>query len=118
MSSRALEAVERILEHGGDADDVLRGVVEALAAEPEISWAGIRFLEDGELVLGPSAGSPDTGSREGGVRLETTIAYRGDRVGELVVDGVAEQRFLDRVATLISAYVLLGWDTGGTAWDP
>jgi hypothetical protein len=106
-------AVDRIVEAGGEADDVLRAVVVALAAEPGISWAGIRFLEADELVLGPSAGSPDETRR-----TTTAISYRGDRVGELVVDGVADQVPLEDVATAISAYVLLGWDTGGSAWEP
>jgi len=113
MSPSQLDAVERIVEAGGEADDVLRAVVAALAAEPGISWAGIRFLEAGELVLGPSAGSPDETRR-----TATAIAYRGDAVGELVVDGSADPTTLDAVATSISAYVLLGWDTGGSAWEP
>jgi hypothetical protein len=113
MSTQALEAIDRVVASGGDADDVLRAVVEVLAAEPEIAWAGIRFLEDGELVLGPSAGTSDETRRH-----PTAIAYRGESVGELVIDGVAEQSSLDRIAVLISAYVLLGWDTGGNAWEP
>ena len=113
MSAGALEAIDRILNRGGDVDDVLRATVEVLLAEPSIVWAGIRFLEEGELVLGPYSGEPDEVRR-----LTTPIAYRGDVVGELVVDGEAEAAFLDRFALLISAYVLLGWDTGGEAWVP
>jgi hypothetical protein len=113
MSPSSLEAVDRVVGEGGDADDVLRAVVAALAAEPDIAWAGIEFLEAGELVLGPSAGLPDETRR-----WVTTIAYRGEAVGELVIDGAAEQSSLDRVAMLISEYVLLGWDTGGNAWEP
>jgi hypothetical protein len=113
VSSGALEALDRILDQGGDVDDVLRAAVGALLAEPSIAWAGIRFLEEGELVLGPSSGEPDETRR-----LTTPIAYRGDVVGELVVDGEAEAAFCDRFALLISAYVLLGWDTGGEAWVP
>jgi hypothetical protein len=105
--------VDQIVSAGGEADDVLRAVVAALAAEPGISWAGIRFLEAGEFVLGPSAGSPEETKR-----ATTAIAYRGDPVGELVVDGAADQATLDDVASAISAYVLLGWDTGGSAWEP
>ena len=109
----ALKAVDRVVGDGGDADDVLRAVVAALAAEPEITWAGIEFLEAGELVLGPSAGLPDETRR----RI-APIAYRGEPVGELVVDGVGDQSSLEDVATRISEYVLLGWDTGGSAWEP
>jgi hypothetical protein len=113
MSPGSLEAVDRVVDEGGDADDVLRAVVAALAAEPDIAWAGIEFLEAGELVLGPSAGLPDETRRR-----VTTIAYRGELVGELVVDGLVEQSLLDHVAASISEYVLLGWDTGGHAWEP
>jgi len=113
VSSRALDALDGILDRGGDVDDVLRGAVRVLLAEPSIVWAGIRFLEEGELVLGPSSGEPDEARRR-----TTPIAYRGDLVGELVVDGEADAVLLDRIALLISAYVLLGWDTGGEAWVP
>ena len=54
---RALEAVDRILNRGGDADDVLRAVVAELEHRPGITWAGILFLENGLLALGPEAGA-------------------------------------------------------------
>ena len=113
MSASVLAEIDRVVVAGGDADDVLRAVVAALAAEPEITWAGITFLEAGELVLGPSAGSPDEARRH-----VTAIAYRGDPVGELVVDGTGDATFLAEIAASLSDYVLLGWDTGGTAWEP
>lgn len=113
MSANVLAEIDRVVAAGGDADDVLRAVVAALAAEPDIAWAGITFVEDGQLVLGPSAGSPEEDRRQ-----VTPIAYRGDPVGELVVDGAAEPASLAEVAAAISDYVLLGWDTGGTAWEP
>lgn len=110
---RALKNIDRVVAEGGDADDVLRAIVATLVTEPEITWAGIRFLEGGELVLGPAAGTPDETHRHA-----TPIAFRDDLVGELVVDGTAAQPLLDRIAMQISAYVLLGWDTGGDAWVP
>jgi putative methionine-R-sulfoxide reductase with GAF domain len=113
MSSRALDALDGILDSGGDVDDVLRAAVDVLAAEPGIDWVGIRFLEEGELVLGPASGTPDESRR-----IATPISYQGDTVGELVVDGDAGRAFLDRVALRMSAHVLLGWDTGGEAWVP
>ena len=112
MSSRALEAIVRILDHGHDADDVLRSVVDVLADEPGIAWAGIAFLEDGELSLGPGAGEPDESHR-----IRVPVVYEGDKVAELWVDGMAERAFLDRVAVLVSAHCLVGWDTGGLPWD-
>jgi hypothetical protein len=110
----ALDAIDRILNRGGDADDVLRDVVAVLPAQaPGVVWAAIAFSEPGGLVAGPSAGEPDEARR-----VRVPVSFRGDRVGELAVDGEADGAFLDRVATLISAYVLLGWDTGGDRWEP
>src|SRR5205823_8805436 len=55
--SGALEAIDRILNRGGDADDVLRQVVAVLYERLEgSSWVGISFVEGGELVLGPELG--------------------------------------------------------------
>jgi len=113
VSTRALEALDRILNRGGDADDVLRSVVTVLLREPEIAWAGIAFLEEGELALGPQAGEPDESHR-----MRAPVVYQGDRVGELWVDGETDRAFLERVAVLISAHVLIGWDTRGEAWEP
>lgn len=113
MSTRALEAIDRILNRGGDADDVLRAVVAELAREPDVDWAGIFFLEDGELALGPDVGAPDESRR-----VRVPVAYQGTQVGELAIDGAADAAFLERVAVVVSAHVLLGWDTGGEAWEP
>ena len=46
------------------------------------------------------------------------IVFRGALVGELAADGDVDLGLLERVATLISAYVLVGWDTGGGDWEP
>jgi hypothetical protein len=112
-SSGALEALGRILDRGGDADDVLREVVATLVERGGCAWAGIAFVEEGSLVLGPEAGAADEGKRE---RL--AIAYRGDKVGELWADGAPDRAVLEQVAVLVSAHVLLGWDTGGERWEP
>jgi hypothetical protein len=110
----ALEAIDRILNRGGDADDVLRDVVGVLPAQvPGLVWARVSFAEPDGLVPGPSAGEPDEERR-----ARVPVAYRGEEVGELAVDGEAGREFLERVATLISAHVLLGWDTGGDRWEP
>jgi len=108
----SLEAVDRILNRGGDADDLLRAVVEALVEHGDCSWAGILFAEQGELVLGPEAGAPSPAAR-----AQTPVLYEGSRVAELVTDGCDDQALLDRVALLISPYCLVGWDTGGVPWD-
>jgi GAF domain-containing protein len=57
----ALEAVERILNRGGDADDVLRQAVEVLHDRVDhYSWVGIYLVEGDELVLGPWKGPEAT----------------------------------------------------------
>jgi L-methionine (R)-S-oxide reductase len=57
----ALEAVERILNRGGDADDVLRQVVDVLHDRCEqYTWVGIYFVEGDDLVLGPWKGPQAT----------------------------------------------------------
>ena len=113
MSTRALEAVDRILNRGGEPDDVLRSTVAVLVEEPEVCWAGVAFSEDGRLVLGPQAGTPDESRR-----VRVPVRFQGSEVGALWVDGEAELALLERVATLISAHVLIGWDTAGKPWEP
>jgi len=113
VSARALEALDRILNRGGEPDDVLRSSVSILAEEPGITWAGIAFVEEGKVALGPEAGEPDEPRR-----VRVPVVYQGSRVGELWVDGEAGQVFLERVAVLISAHVLIGWDTRGESWEP
>jgi len=51
------------------------------------------------------------------------IAYEGRVVGEIDLDsdrpaafGQEDRSFLERVALLISAHSLVGWDTSGVAW--
>jgi len=105
----ALEAIDRILNRGGDADDVLRTVLEALQ-DRGIPYGAIRFVEEGKLVDGPSAGQP-TAART------TPVVYHGERIGELELAD-DDDAFAERVATLISAYVLVGWDTAGEPWSP
>jgi L-methionine (R)-S-oxide reductase len=57
----ALEAIERILNRGGDADDVLRQVVTVLHDRCEhYSWVGIYLVEGDDLVLGPWKGPEAT----------------------------------------------------------
>jgi hypothetical protein len=110
----ALEAVDRILNRGGDADDVLRAVVSELHERAGYAWAGILFVEGGTLALGPEAGVPDEARR-----TSVPVRWQGERIAELAVDGAAEEdaAFLDRVAVLVSAHCLVGWDTGGEAWQ-
>jgi L-methionine (R)-S-oxide reductase len=53
------------------------------------------------------------------------ISYEDIVVAEIDIDsdqpaafGEADRRFLEDVAALVSAYCLVGWDTGGEPWEP
>jgi putative methionine-R-sulfoxide reductase with GAF domain len=108
-----LEAVRSIVEQGVEADDVLRAVVESMVSTDGVQWAGVAFIEDDELLLGPSGGAPDESRRE-----RVPVAYDGAAVGELWADGEIRRNELEQIAALIAPYVLIGWDTGGEAWEP
>jgi len=111
--SEPLAAIEAALSASEDADDALRKTVRILAAQPGITWAGVAFVETTGLVLGPSVGTPDEERRQ-----IATVCYKGETVGELQVDGEVDRALLEAVSKRISAYVLLGWDTGGEEWEP
>jgi putative methionine-R-sulfoxide reductase with GAF domain len=110
----ALEAIDRILNRGGDADEALREVVAVL--HDRYAWVGISFVEEGELVLGPARGEQTAAP------ATIPISYENNVVAELSVDSdplnADDRAFLERVALLISPYCLVGWDTGGAAWSP
>jgi hypothetical protein len=114
-TSKALEAVDHIISRGGDADDILRQVVAVLHEQAGYAWAGIFFLEDGELALGPQSGTPDESRR-----TSLPVTWQGARVAELAVDDAPEEdrMFLERVVVLVSGHCLVGWDTGGESWEP
>ncbi len=120
MSSRtnelrgALEAVDRILNRGGDADDVLRAVVGAIVERGGCAWAGVLFVEEGErgLVLGPQAGEPHPEAR-----AQIPVVFKGNRVAELAADSCRDRTFLERVALLVSPYCLVRRDTERVPWE-
>ena len=97
LTTGALEAVDRILNRGGDPTDVLRAVVGALVGRRACAWASIRFVE-GTLVAGPEAGMQRPADR-----LEVPVVFQGKRVAELAADGCVDRAFLERVALVISA---------------
>jgi len=113
-SSGALEAVEGILAQSGEADDVLRQVVAALHDRGGYAWAGVFFVEDGSLALGPEAGAPDADRR-----TRVPVVWQGVEVAELAVDGAPpdDAPVLEQIAALISGQCLVGWDTGGEPWE-
>ena len=75
----ALEAVERVLESGGEADDVLRQVV-AILHERLGGFVRISFVEETVLVPGPAAGDETA-------TTAFPIAFQGNRVADLEVGG-------------------------------
>jgi hypothetical protein len=104
--------VEEIVELGGEADDVLRDVVEALHADGA-HWVGIAFVEGDRLELGPSAGGPRPAELQ-----RHPVEWQGRRVAELQASEDADPEPLARAASLIAPYCLVGWDTRGEEWEP
>ena len=94
----ALEALERTLNRGGAADEVLEEVVGVLARLYD--RVAIRLVRDGELVSGPSSGNP------AGTASTWSVYSGGERVGEIEVAPADEEDdvFMRRVATLVSPY--------------
>jgi hypothetical protein len=105
-------SVEEIVERGGEADDVLRDVVEALHAA-DAGWVGIAFVEGDRLELGPSAG----GERPSELQRHP-VEWQGRRVAELQASEDADPESLANAASLIAPYCLVGWDTGGERREP
>ena len=109
----ALEVVERVLNRGGEADDVLRQVVTILHERLD-RYIRISFVETDSLVPGPAAGD----------ETETTafpIEFQASRVADLEAGGELtdeDRALLERVAILVSPYALVAWDTGGEEWTP
>ena len=95
-----------------DADEQLRQAVSGLAAREGCSWAGIYFVEDDSLVLGPEAGLPNPERR-----TTVPVLWRDTRVAELAADGDVEPPELQAVAAEIADLCLVGWDTGGEVWQ-
>jgi len=95
-----------------DADEQLRQTVAELAAREGCSWAGIYFVEEGNLVLGPEAGTPDPERR-----MTVPVIWRDTRVAEIAVDGNIEPAELEAVAERMADLCLGGWDTGGEVWQ-
>jgi hypothetical protein len=114
----ALEALHRILNREPDADEVLRQAVAVLHERiPHYTWVALYFVEGDELVLGPWKGQEGLGSRRGDV----PVVYDGTQTAALRLEcsvelDAQETAFLERVAVLISAHCLVGWDTGGLPW--
>jgi hypothetical protein len=106
-----VSGLEVIIAAGGEPDEVLRKVVAGLVESGAATWAGILFVESGDLVLGPEAGTPT------GDAVRVPVLYDGKPVAELAAEG-ADPALIERIAALIGEQCLVGWDTGGEAWEP
>ena len=97
----ALEAVERLLNRGGDAEDVLRRVLEALGGGG-ISFARVQLTWGDALEVGERRAS-----------ITVPIAYEGSEIGSLEL-ATDDRALAERVAMLISHEVA----RFGTYGDP
>ncbi|NUR76638.1 MAG: hypothetical protein HOQ28_10190 [Thermoleophilia bacterium] len=94
-----LETINRIVEDGGDPEDVLQRTVTALVQRGGALWAAVLFNDEGELVLGPHAGIAEPGARR-----QAPIVFQGALRGELAVDGLDDQATIERVASVVAPY--------------
>jgi putative methionine-R-sulfoxide reductase with GAF domain len=120
-----VDAIDRMVNRGDEADRVLRTVVELLHGRlGHVSWVGISLVEGDRLVLGPAQGLPAS-DRTTHSETAVPISYDGRVVGEIALESGRpgafddeDGRYLGRIATLISQHALVAWDTGGEAWSP
>ncbi len=100
----ALDALDRILNRGSAADDVLAAVVEVLSRL--YPYAAIALGEEEDPVVGPCRGRP------GSDVAVYPVRFQGTRVAELRISPAETEppavAFLERVATLIAAHCLAG----------
>jgi hypothetical protein len=90
----ALEAVDRILNRGGEPDAVLGAILDALGARG-VEFARIRLRVRQDLVDAAIVGSEQPAPA-------APITFSGADVGVLEVAG-ADEELLTRLATLVSA---------------
>jgi L-methionine (R)-S-oxide reductase len=90
-----------------------QGICGAAAASCRTEMVDDVNADDRYLACFPSTRS----------EIVVPIVYKGRVVGEIDIDserpeafGPDDRKFLERVALLISAHSLVGWDTGGVAW--
>ena len=93
----ALEAVERILNRGGDAEIVLQAVLEALRSRG-ISFARLQLAGRNGLSDALAVGKQGEG-------IVAPVVYEGAEIGSLEL-AAGDRAFVERVATLISPYVV------------
>jgi hypothetical protein len=99
VSAGALEAIDRVLNRGGEAHAVLRQIVEILCERGGCSYAAVAFVDGDAHLIGVEAGT-----RVDDV-TSVPVRFAGEHVADLVVappglDGA----FLERTATVVSAH--------------
>ena len=94
----ALEALERILNRGGEPDEVLEEVVAVLRTLYD--RVAIHVARDGELVEVSAAGNP------AGTASKWPVYLQDEKIGEIEVAPASEEddAFMRRVATIVSPY--------------
>ena len=103
----ALEAVDRIVNRGGDADDLLRSVVDLLHDRfAHYSWVGIYFVEGDDLVLGPWRGPQATEHVRIPIGRGICGAAAASGVTEVVDDVQSDERYLACFASTRSEIVI------------
>jgi GAF domain-containing protein len=90
-----LEAVERVLNREGEADEVLRQTVEILHDRfDHYSWVGIYLVEGDDLVLGPWKGPQPTEHVRIPIGQGICGAAAASGATEIVDDVNADERYL------------------------
>jgi hypothetical protein len=103
----ALEALDRILNRGGDPHQVLGAALMALHARG-VASARLRLAENGRLRDSLSVGDETEG-------IVSPIVHEGVEVASLEL-AVGDVAFADRVATLISLDVIRLAAAGDHGW--
>jgi hypothetical protein len=98
-AAEVLDAVDRIIEAGGDSTDILQGAVTTIVQCGGALWAAVLFNDEGELILGPHAGVAEPGARR-----RAPIVFEGALRGELAVDGLDDQALIDHAAHVLAPY--------------
>jgi L-methionine (R)-S-oxide reductase len=95
VSEGALEAIERISNRGGDAEEVLQAVVDVLHDRIDhYSWIGIYLVDGDDLVLGPWNGPEATEHVRIPVGQGVCGAAAASGQTEIVDDVNADPRYL------------------------
>jgi L-methionine (R)-S-oxide reductase len=102
-----LEEVEAVVAAGGEADDVLRQVVDLLHDRCEqYSWVGIYLVEGDDLVLGPWKGPEETDHVRIPIGQGICGAAAASGQTEIVDDVNADPRYLACFASTKSEIVV------------